>query len=213
MQRRPYNAQFVSQLLAYTPDTNPGEFDNGPLSADTSITDQNGQLVEHDARVNPTIFNVGGNVCRTWEGEQGIIPGIWCSDGHLMSADGDMTDVTQRRVLNLADASLVVAMRQGILRKFGTAPSTAKPPLVPGQIFPWELKRMTQGLKLQVNGDVAPYVAGGASGIFIIIDPTPATGDILNVQLQLNGKRYIRGWSATAGFVNPALAPLVTPAS
>jgi hypothetical protein len=211
--RRPFNAQLVSQLLAYTPDTNPGEYDNGPLSADTAIVDKNGQLAEHDGRINPSIFAIGGNVIRTWEGEEGLEAGLWPGDGHLMSASGDITDITQRRVLNLADAALVVAMRGQILQKFGVAPSTARSPLVAGQIFPWDLKRMTQALTQQVVSAVSAYVAGGAGGIFISINPTPQTGGILLVTMQLNGKQYVRGFQASAGFVNPALFGLVTPAA
>lgn len=211
--RRPYNVDLMAQLLAYTPDTNPGEYDNGPLSSDVSITDRNGAQAEHDARVNPGIFNMGGNVIRTWEGEQGIVPGLWPADGHLLSTAGDITDITQRRVLNLADAALVVAMRQQILQKFGVAPSTARAPLVPGQIFPWEILRMTQALKRQVSSAVAPLVAGGDGGIYIVINPTPQMGGILLVTMQLNGKQYVRGFVATAGFANPALFGLVTPAA
>lgn len=212
-QRRPFAVKEVSQLLAYTPDTNPGEYDNGPLSADTRITNASGVNVEHDARINPTVYAMGGNVVRTWEGEQGIDPGLWPADGHLMSSAGDITDITQRRVLNLADAALVVAMRQQVLQKFGVAPATAKAPLVPGNVFPWEINRMTQALKSQVGSAVGPYVSGGASGITVTINPTPQTGGILLVTMQLNGKQYVRGMVATAGFVNPALAQIVTPAA
>ena len=214
-QRRPYNADLMAQLLAFTPDTNPGEYDNGPLTADVSITDQNGAPAEHDARTNTTIYAMGGNVIRTWEGEQGVLPGLWPADGHLMSTAGDMTDITQRRVLNLADAALLVGMRQNVLGKFGVNPSTARSPLVPGQIQPWELKRMNQALKRQVVSAVAAFVSGGAAGIFVAIDPNPNAGGpgILAVTMQLNGKQYIRGFKAAAGFVNPAVTAIVTPAS
>lgn len=207
-QRRSYQVQLLSQLLAFTPDTNPGEYDNGPLSPDTSIVDVNGAPAEHDARTNTSIHALGGNVIRTWEGEQGVIPGLWPSDGHLMSADGDMTDITQRRVLNLADAAMVVAMRSSILGKYGVAPTTARAPLVAGQLFPWDVTRFNQLLKRQVVAAVAPYVAGGASGIFVAVNPTPLTGGGLVATLQLNGKQYVRAFTATAGFVNPSLLQL-----
>lgn len=211
-QRRPSALHEITQALAFTPDTNPGQYSNGPLSSDVSIVDRNGVNAEHDARINPQIYALGGNVLRTWEGEQGILPGLWCADGHLFSADGDMTDLTQRRILNQADASLLVAMRQFVLGKYGVNPSTARNGLVAGNVSPPEIVRITQVLRTQVVADVSAYLSGSAGGVFIVLNPVPGVGGALSCTMQLLGKNYIRGFKASAGFVSAALLGIVTPA-
>jgi hypothetical protein len=215
--RVPRTAIVISRIVGTSPDTDPGDRtlpNDGAYSSDVSITTPAGQLCEHDARVNPSLFNLGFNVLRTWYGESGLAPGVFDASGRLMAASGDIQRWQYRRVQDLADAACFAAMAKLISSKFGVWPSTVRPPYVAGDIMVWDLNNLYQLLFAAVFAAVGNYVSAPRSGgIQVVINPTPGIvngSTVVYQSTKLTGKQYLDQFSGTLGWVNPTLAALFT---
>lgn len=219
--RRPVTVANIPRNIGITPDTDIGDRtlpNGGALSADISIhNDITGALEEHDARINPSLFQLGGNVLRTWYGEQGLEPGVFPAGGRLMSADTDIQRWQHRRVQDLADAAALAAMSRQVLRKFGVWPQTARAPYVSGDIMPWDMTNIQQILFAAVYAAVGAYVsAPKTGGITIIVEPTPGQvngNTVVYQKTKLVSRKYLDTFSGTLGFVDPAFAGLFQAAS
>ncbi len=148
--RRPVTAAYGPREIGITPDRDPGDRtlpQGGALSSDQSITSSSGALVEHDARLNPSLYEAGFCVLRTYYGEQGLQPGIYPAGGLLMSAATDIQYLCHRRTLNLADSALYAAMTDQLIARLGINPATMKAPYQPGDIQPWDVNNLRQALR------------------------------------------------------------------
>lgn len=218
--RRPATLGYLPRLIGYSPDTDPGEKDLGSLSSDIAIHDNTvggtGALLEHDARVNTSLFDIGACVLRTWYGEQGLEPGVYCARGNLGAATGDIQRIAHRRILNLCDAALLVAMTQQVLKKFGRWPASVRPPYRAGDIMEWDRLRMLQALRQAAVDAVGGYVSDGARGISVTVNPTPGFvggNTVVYQSTKLTWRDYVDAFEGTIGFTNPSLNAISTPAS
>jgi len=217
--RRSVALGYVGRVVGITPDRDPGDRtlpNNGALSADTHITDLNsGALTEHDARLNPALYQIGFNVLRTWYGETGLQPGVFPAGGRLMSAATDIQRWCHRRVLNLADAAIQTAAQNQILSRFSLWPATVRTPYKGGDIYEPDRLNILKQLYLAVLNAVRPYVSNPTSGgITVTVTPTPAVvggNTTVFYDCQLVWKDIIDSMVGSIGFTNPALNSTSTP--
>jgi hypothetical protein len=226
--RRTVALGYIGRTISISPDRDPGDRtlpNEGALSADALITIPTsgiiapanpGALIEHDARVNPSLYQQGFNIVRTWFGETGLAPGIYPAGGNLMSAATAIQLWCYRRVMNLADAAAYKAMGSVVLSNFGVWPATARN-RTPGNIMDWDLDRFYDAVYNAVYAAVSNYVsAPSQGGILVVINPTPAVvgGNTTVYQTTtLTPKRILQTFSGTIGFTNPALNASSTPAA
>jgi len=219
--RRPDTLGQIPRIIGISPDTDPGDRtlpNDGALSSDIILHNPaTGALVEHDARLNTSLFDLGFNVYRTWYGEEGLEPGVFPAGGRLMSASGDIQRWQHRRVLNLADGAVLTAMKKFVLSKFAPNPPTVRSPLTAGDIAPWTLNNLTDQLFIALLSAVGPFVSNPRQGgIVVTVTPTPSVSGgntVVNQTTQLVWKDYIDTFSGTIGFVNPIFAALTQPPS
>jgi hypothetical protein len=230
--RRSVALQYVPRIIGITPDCDPGNRtlpSGGACSSDTLITVPTsgavapanpGALIEHDARLNPSLYGQNFNVLRTYYGETGLQPGVFPAGGRLMSVSTDIQRWQHRRVLNLADAAEFTYMTNNLLRTLPINPATMRAPYNPGDLAPWVVASLTQGLYLAVRNAVGNFLSAGNSpngkgGITVTVNPTPAVvsgNTVVYQNTQLVWKDTLDTFSGTIGFTNPALVTSSTSA-
>lgn len=190
----------VARILGRPMEEDPGRKATGALSSDVRIHDDDGLLVEHDARFEPSLHAARYVTLRTYEDDAGI----YITRGNLM--DQALTRIALRRVLDLGSLIFRRAMERqlenGIL---------VNPPGKPNAGFIREVDALKIEREIRTALEDELVTTGRASGVSVQLtrtDPVLTNGGKLTCKVRITPLGYIDQFEGTIGYENPALTTL-----
>jgi hypothetical protein len=208
--RRPVAWVAVPALISVPPQIDIAQKSLGALSADAQIHDADDLLVENDDRIDSQLSDARFLTLRTYDDE----PGVFFTRGSLMSGDGDIARIADRRVLNIVEEVYQRALLQQLQAPFKRWGARAKAPFKPGDIHEADAKSIERFINSALQTQVADQ--GMVSGITCVLDRTPINLGAgkwrIEADVKINGLSYIDQATGRVGFVDPALDAIMNKA-
>ena len=205
--RRSPMAPLTARAQAYPINVNWAEFGLGPLTADVTLFDVNGNLVEHNANTDNGPNSMGAITLRTWPSQSGVYPTQAC----LMGPDTDIKLIPLRRVMNKAKGIQYQVEQLQVLQSpqvyvVGDKRGTA------GNLVEAYARMVEREARALINTGMGSTI----SGFTFSVSRTPISLGGGNYQvkfiLKIQPRVYIVKADGTAQFTNPALDVINTAA-
>jgi hypothetical protein len=209
--RRPVSWVAVPQLISVPPQTDIAQKSLGALSADVQIHDADDLLVENDDRIDASLSDARFLTLRTYDDE----PGVYFTRGSLMSAEGNIARIADRRVLNIVEEVYQRALLEQLQSSFRRWGARVKAPFVPGNIHEADAARIERFINTALQTQVTN--AGMVAGIDCTLDRTPISLGAgkwrIEADVKINGLNYIDQAVGRVGFVDPLLDSILNKAT
>jgi hypothetical protein len=198
----------MARLVSKTPQVDPGRKLDGSLGSDVSLHDDNGQRVEHDARVSSVLHGARYITHRTYARKTGV----YVTRGNLMSAEtSDFNRIAYRAVMDIAAEIFNDAMQEQLENHFATNPAVGGPSgATVGAIRETDARRLDREITFAL--DLAVTQKGYAVGVQVRVsrtDPFLSTGK-LTAKVSIFPLGYLDSFEGEISFVGAKLAGFQT---
>lgn len=205
--RRPVMWTAIPRVLVFGIEVDPGRKLSGPLSSDVAIHDANSALVEHDARIDPTLHDARFLTYRTHEGNNGVEPGVFITRGNLMNTEGsDFTRIALRRVMDKGSvifrSVMAMQLENGIFVNAAGTPNA-------GFIRETDAGKIEREIRTALENEL--IANGEASGVQVKMgrtDPVLTNGGKVTAEVKITPLGYIDSFEGTISYTNPQLQSL-----
>lgn len=206
--RRSAGFALVARLVSKTRQVDPGRRLDGSLGSDVRIHDDNGQRVEHDARISPVLHAARYLTLRTYARRAGV----FVTRGNLMAEEGsDFNRIPYRSVMDLAAEVFHDAMEEQLENYFATNPAVGGPAgATPGTLRETDARRLDREIGFAINQQVIER--GYAVAVQVRVsrtDPFLSTGE-LNAEVSMSPFGYLDTFKGKIKYVSGKLAGFQT---